>query len=388
MEIASEQLKEFPLPEYKKRYMVSSLGKILSKRKQQYLATQISDKHNIVYINKLKARTTERYRVDNLVAWAFYGTSDKYLCHKDGDLLNDVVDNLEWIEPEKYLSNKYGETWRQIPQHDKYYVSSDGNIWSTYSEDIIKQTIISGYQSVTIGYPERKFHHVHRIVAEVFCPNPDNKAIVNHVDEDKLNNKSTNLEWVTLSENCIHSIKHRKPSRQPTQIDPNIRAVELSWLQGYMITENGNVYRKGSNVYLIQQFNDNGYNRTYITINGKQKNYYTHRLVAEAFLPPPSSPSQTQVNHKDMNRINNSYDNLEWMSQSENSKHSIANNPDQFRHLQIQVAQINLETNETIKIYNGLKEASKITGINSGSICKVCKNIRPSAGGFKWKYVD
>ena len=52
------------------------------------------------------------------------------------------------------------------------------------------------------------------------------------------------------------------------------------------------------------------------------------------------------------------------------------------------ITQIDINTGHTIKIHDGLKIASRDTGVNSGSICKVCKEIRPSAGGFKWKYVD
>lgn len=62
-----------------------------------------------------------------------------------------------------------------------------------------------------------KTHKAHRLVAEHFIPNPQNKYAVNHKDGNKANNTITNLEWVTQSENEIHAnlnkLKIHKPER-------------------------------------------------------------------------------------------------------------------------------------------------------------------------------
>ena len=59
-----------------------------------------------------------------------------------------------------------------------------------------------GYLSVGI---KRKTHMVHRLVAQAFIPNPENKPFVNHIDGNKLNNDVTNLEWCTCAENNAHA---------------------------------------------------------------------------------------------------------------------------------------------------------------------------------------
>lgn len=63
-----------------------------------------------------------------------------------------------------------------------------------------------GYKIVSLSKMGRKNHYVHRLVAIHFIPNPDKKGFVNHKDGCKCNNEVKNLEWVTHSENIIHSL--------------------------------------------------------------------------------------------------------------------------------------------------------------------------------------
>lgn len=64
-----------------------------------------------------------------------------------------------------------------------------------------------GYLYIQIGKGVENRRYIHRLVAELFIPNPDNLPQVNHKDGDKSNNHVENLEWVTAMENSIHATK-------------------------------------------------------------------------------------------------------------------------------------------------------------------------------------
>ena len=105
------------------------------------------------------------------------------------------------------------EIWRNIKDYEGIYeVSNLGRIKSisrngTIKENrILKPNKVMGYSQVGLQkYGTRKYKKIHRLVAEAFIPNPENKKEVNHKDGNKTNNCVDNLEWVTTSENQLHS---------------------------------------------------------------------------------------------------------------------------------------------------------------------------------------
>lgn len=97
-----------------------------------------------------------------------------------------------------------------IPGYEKsYFVSKEGQIWSEKSHRILKPVRANnGYAHIELFSHNRgKIFLVHRIVAKVFVPNPENKPQVNHIDENKMNNAVSNLEWVTAKENMAHGTR-------------------------------------------------------------------------------------------------------------------------------------------------------------------------------------
>lgn len=88
----------------------------------------------------------------------------------------------------------------------------------------------------------------------------------------------------------------------------------------YQVTSWGRVYSVEKERFLIPQENEKGYLRVSLTEeNGRRKHKKVHRLVATAFIPNPEN--KPQVNHKDGNKSNNSFTNLEWVTDEENKIH-------------------------------------------------------------------
>lgn len=100
------------------------------------------------------------------------------------------------------------ERFVKVKEHPKYSVGNYGTILSYARSEKPKKlkprVSNSGYKYIDFGRDGGR-EYVHRIVAINFIVNPRNKRCVNHKDGDKLNNKASNLEWVTYSENHKHA---------------------------------------------------------------------------------------------------------------------------------------------------------------------------------------
>lgn len=95
------------------------------------------------------------------------------------------------------------EEWKYI-YRGLYQVSSDGRVRSTKTKrELSSAPNKRGYlQVVLCDNGRRKCYRVHRLVALAFIPNPDNLPQVNHIDENKINNHVSNLNWMTNKENA------------------------------------------------------------------------------------------------------------------------------------------------------------------------------------------
>lgn len=132
------------------------------------------------------------------------------------------------------------EEWRAFDEH--YEVSNMGRVRTVYGR-VLGQSNLKAkgcYPTVRLSSPRRSVM-VHRMVAKVFCPNPNGLPVVNHIDCVRSNNRATNLEWCTQLQNVQHSDRlgrmqrdywkgRRSPSAALT--DDEVRQMRLIYASG------------------------------------------------------------------------------------------------------------------------------------------------------------
>lgn len=143
---------------------------------------------------------------------------------------------------------------------------------------------------------------------------------------------------------------------------------------------------------LKQRINKDGYRVVQFSKNGKIRNHFIHRLVAEAFLENPNN--LPYINHKDENKLNNIPENLEWCDSKYNCNYGTRNERikrfSKDNHASKPIVQIDKNTNEIIKEWDSIMDAERALGIDNGHISACCKGKKyyKTVGGFKWKYKE
>ena len=126
------------------------------------------------------------------------------------------------------------EIWKDVVGYEGYYqVSNLGRVKSLNYRGSKKEKILATNLERT-GYVrthlckegQHKTIRIHRLVAEAFLPNPDNKNCIDHINTNRADNRVENLRWVTHEENCNNDLTRKNGKRNG--ISKKVICVETS----------------------------------------------------------------------------------------------------------------------------------------------------------------
>ncbi len=352
-------------------YMISNLGNI----KGKYGLIKLTKTFNgYLKVSLNKKKYNKSFTIHRLVAITFLDKSDNneklIVNHKDSNKTNNNVNNLEWIT---YSEN----TIHYI--NSEYYKQGGRPILITY-DNILKE--YSCIEEIV-----RRFG-ISKNTVRKYCRDQKNtlfnyKSEINDIEIiESINNiKDNEQEYIISKDRVVYKYYN---NNQIYDLE------KINGFEDYLITKCGIIFSllsayKSKLIHLRKMTHN--FSGAYYTIKLRKNNISNakliHRLVLSTFLSCKNM-EKLLVNHKNLNKLDNRVENLEWCTNKENIQHA----HDNLIICKKPVVKYDLNMNK-LKEYKSIKNASYDT-FNSNrcsDIIRVCKGKRKNIGNYIFRYL-
>ena len=271
--------------------------------------------------------------------------------------------------------------FKQIYYNEKptqYIICDDGVLYNTKTHKNVYGSYSNGYIMVQLTIDGKHYGcGLHKLLAEYFIPNPENKSVVHHIDGNPRNNSLNNLMWVTQEENANLKVYSSPKVENTIPIFSEEEIANEHWVQfldtHYEVSDLGRKRNKKTGIITPGSQNKNS---GYIRWNFGDVEYQAHRAVYLAFHPDEELKI---INHIDGNRANNRLSNLENITQSENTVKAYYETKSKKTYY---VAQYDLNDN-LIAIYPSMAECARVLGVANTSVVRNAILNHYNCKGFK-----
>lgn len=219
-------------------YYIDEYGNVYNDLSGNILKGSIGE-NGYKYYRLSKNNKKKMFYAHRLVAEYFLSNPNNLpiVNHKDGNKLNNNVNNLEWVSYsenschwhqmngkrvnspiEYYVEDLPDEIWKQ---YKNYLVSSYGRIRHQTKNNLLKPSMACGYYKVRLSNNGLvKDYLIHKLVWKLFsdCDIPDSDLIIDHIDGNKLNNNINNLRKISKSENVKAALYEQKTNALAKQV--------------------------------------------------------------------------------------------------------------------------------------------------------------------------
>jgi hypothetical protein len=229
-----------------------------------------------------------------------------------------------------------------------YTINPSGVVIHTKTNKVIKPRIDGNYIRIRLRDDKGclKDKSLSSLIASAFIPNPNKHKLLDYHDFDTTNISIDNLFWsshrdiqLRARENRIKEFNKKYGIVNTANLE-NLPLIECQSKKGYyhipfttspvVINKSGDMFNLETGNEHITNLTKKKYLQCSLNINNKPTLIRVHRIVGLLFVKKPQRHvdipfSDLQVNHKDGNKLNNNYKNLEWVTNAENQKHAREN---------------------------------------------------------------